>query len=164
MHADVRHALTGQGLHQRLQMGEHAVHAPVGDKAQQMNPPGSRLGGANQLGQHGTYGQGAVLDGQIDAHDVLIDDAPGSEVQVADLGVAHLSVGQTDVTAHALEFPLRAGRQEGVHMRSPGQAHGISRTRSGLAPAVQNQQYARFLHLPSPEVTLFGRTKAGALE
>ena len=39
-------------------------------------------------------GQRAVGHGVADAHEVLRDDASGADVEVADLGVAHLAVGQ----------------------------------------------------------------------
>ena len=35
----------------------------------------------------------AVLAGTVNLHEVLIDDASGTDVQVSHLGVTHLSVG-----------------------------------------------------------------------
>ena len=34
--------------------------------------------------------------GEVDARELLVDDAPGADVEVPDLGVAHLSLGQPD--------------------------------------------------------------------
>ena len=46
----------------------------------------------------------AVGAGTVDFHEVLINDASGTDVQVAHFGVTHLSVGQTDVLAARLEL------------------------------------------------------------
>ncbi|KAF5035383.1 hypothetical protein DSECCO2_586260 [anaerobic digester metagenome] len=164
MHADVRHALLLQGRDEGHQVALHAVHAAVGDQAHEMRAPGTRHRRLGQVHEGGVDGQGAVLDGQIDAHDVLIDDASGPEVEVPDLGVAHLSVGQAHVAPHALQFPAGVFGQEPVHVRGPGQAHGVARSGRGLAPAVEDQEHAGLLHHFSPARTASGSSKSAALE
>src|SRR6185369_4963558 len=61
--------------------------------------PARALGGVDRLADDRVRVESAVLDAEVDADDVLVDDAPGAQVQVADLAVAHLSVGQADVVA-----------------------------------------------------------------
>ena len=51
----------------------------------------------------------AVLAGAVDLHQVLVDDAAGADVEVAHLGVTHLSVGQTDILARGCQLRVCAG-------------------------------------------------------
>ena len=43
--------------------------------------------------------EGAVLDSVVDSRKLLEHDAARTDVEVTDLGVAHLAVGQADVLA-----------------------------------------------------------------
>ena len=47
---------------------------------------------------------GAVLAGAVDLHEVLIDDAAGTDIEMSHLRVAHLTVGQTDVLTAGLQL------------------------------------------------------------
>ena len=49
--------------------------------------------------QHLVLEEAAVGDRVVDPRQVLLDDRAGAEVEVADLGVAHLPVRQADVAA-----------------------------------------------------------------
>ena len=49
-------------------------------------------------------GEGPVFKGQVDAHQVLVDNAAGAKVHVADLGVAHLPLGQSYGATAGLEL------------------------------------------------------------
>src|SRR5437016_1061598 len=46
-------------------------------------------------------------DGFVDSREVLEDDSPGAEIQMADFGVAHLTVGKSDIGAAGAEFAAR---------------------------------------------------------
>ena len=58
-----------------------------------------------------------VLDRLGDPGQVLIDDAAGAHVQMADLGVAHLAVRKTDKQAAGLTFHKGAGLEQLVQIR-----------------------------------------------
>ena len=48
-------------------------------------------------------GDGAVLDGIVDARKLLEDDAAGTDIEVTHLGVAHLAIGKAHVLARSAE-------------------------------------------------------------
>ena len=79
---------------QLVQMRLQRVHAAIGQQPHEMHPPP-----AYRLGQHLVLRQIGVAD----AHDVLIDHASRADVQVPDLGIAHLSVRQSDRGARRVE-------------------------------------------------------------
>ena len=54
----------------------------------------------------------AIDDGFVDAREVLVNDAAGAEVEVADFGIAHLAYRQTDIEAARGEAALRIGGVE----------------------------------------------------
>lgn len=54
-------------------------------------------------------GKLALLDGLVNADDVLPDDTAGANVQVADLGVAHEALRQTDGEGGGLELSEASG-------------------------------------------------------
>ena len=68
------------------------VHAAVADQPDQVHA----LVVAQRGLQHLVVEQRAVLDRLVDPREVLLDDRAGAEVEVADLGVAHLALGQPD--------------------------------------------------------------------
>src|SRR3546814_14377535 len=49
----------------------------------------------------------AVLDRGIDAGEILIHDAAGADVHVPDLGIAQLTIGQTDEAACGMDQRVR---------------------------------------------------------
>lgn len=69
----------------------------------------------------------ALLDGLVDADDVLPDDATGANVQVADLGVAHQALGQSDRQRRGLELgEARLALGELVHDGGLGGRNGVA--------------------------------------
>ena len=84
--------------------------------------------------------EAAVGDRVVDPGQVLLDDRPGAEVEVADLGVAHLAVGQADVAALGGELSVREPAPEAVEDRRLGQRDRVPRPRLGEPPAVEDDQ------------------------
>ena len=76
--------------------------------------------------QHRVARQRAVGDGLVDARQVLADDRAGAEVEVADLGVAHLPLGQPDRAAAGRQLRVRVARPEVVEDRRVGQLDGVA--------------------------------------
>ena len=70
--------------------------------------------------------EAAVGDRVVDPGQVLLDDRAGAEVEVADLGVAHLSLRQADVTALGGELGVRELLPEPVEDRGLGKRDRVA--------------------------------------
>jgi hypothetical protein len=138
-----RHALAPGQLEAGLEVVEAGVDAAVGDQAHQVERAAVRLGAAAGLHQRVVLEEGAVLDGAVDADQVLVDDPAAAEVGVAHLGVAHLPLGQ----AHRQAAGLQPGPGELAHQRvHAGRAGGGDGVGVGLgaqAPAIEDHQQER---------------------
>ncbi|MNS83772.1 hypothetical protein D3C72_1175740 [compost metagenome] len=86
-------ALTGHA-HEREHVLDRAVHAAVRDQPEEVEIFAGGLGVDHDLGEDFILEEAAVTDGHVDARELLVHDAPGAHVHVADLGVAHLPLGQ----------------------------------------------------------------------
>ena len=87
--------------------------------------------------------EGAVLDGVVNARELLEDDAAGADVEVADLGVAHLTVGQADVLAGSTEGGVRIVRIQAVDKGRVGRAHGVVGALGRQTEAVHDDEQCR---------------------
>ena len=83
----------------------------------------------------------AVPDRLVDAGDALVDHPPGAQAHVADLGVAHLSLGQADVQAGAGDQRVGRLAPEPVPHRGAGGGDGVVPALLAVSPAVQDDQY-----------------------
>lgn len=87
-------------------------------------------------------GQLPLLDGLVDADNVLPDDTSGSDVQMADLGVAHQALGQADGEGGGLELGEAIGVVgQAVHDRRLGIGDGVAILGAlvrGNAPAIND--------------------------
>jgi hypothetical protein len=138
---DVGDALLGGQLDRRLDVLPAGVDAAVGDEAEQVQAAAGTIAGALAGGQQRlVFEEAAVGDGVVDPSQVLLDDRPGAEVEVADLGVAHLPVGEADVAALGGELGMRVAGPEGVEDRRLGQRDRVARPRLGQPPAVEDDQ------------------------
>ena len=70
--------------------------------------------------------KGAVLDRLVDPEDVLLDDPARSQVQVADLAVPHLPVGQADRLSRCVETSAGEPLPEAVEDGGPGERDRVS--------------------------------------
>ena len=113
MDDQVGHALLRGELDQRLDVRPAGVDAAVGDEADQVQAPARARRAASQAAtQRLVLEEGAVGDRVVDPRQVLLDDRAGAEVEVADLGVAHLPVGQPDVAARGRERACAGSRSQ----------------------------------------------------
>lgn len=68
-----------------------------------------------------------LLDGLIDTDNILPDNTTSTNVQMANLGVAHETLGKTDGDGGSLELGVTVGvLVEGVHDGSVGIGDGIT--------------------------------------
>src|ERR1700722_15436290 len=79
-----------------------------GDEAHQVTGPAALFQCRDEADESRPRGDRAVLDGIADPHQFLLDDAAGADGQMADLGVAHLPVRQSDRAAGGVEERVRA--------------------------------------------------------
>ena len=85
--------------------------------------------------------------GDVDLHQVLVHHAAGAEVHVADLGVAHLAVGQADELAAGLQVAHRILGPEGVDMRRALGKDRVGIVVAAFTPAVENHQKNFSVHI-----------------
>jgi len=105
--------------------------------------PGSEVHGLEQ----GRVGEeAAVGDGGVDAGHVHADDAAGAEVEVADLGIAHLAVGEADEVLAGAEEGVGEVAQEPVVDRFAGLGYGVAVGLGAVAPAVEDGEDDGFGH------------------
>src|SRR3984885_7270309 len=90
-------------LQQSVEMRLLRVHAAVGDETEQMQPTIAGASVLHGIEQDGVREELAVLDHQIDAGDVHVNDAACTDVQMADLAVAHLAFGKANVRSAGVD-------------------------------------------------------------
>ena len=84
--------------------------------------------------------QRPARDRLVDPGQILLDDRSGTEVQMPDLAVAHLAVGQADGAATGAELCVRVAREQAVHRRRVGQRDGVTGPRWCDPPAIEDDQ------------------------
>ena len=82
----------------------------------------------------------AVADALVDPRQVLIDDAAGAHVHVADLGVAHLPRWEADGFARRDELRVRIAAQQLVVDGLTRQRDGVVRALGANPPAVEDDE------------------------
>src|ERR1700748_2972779 len=95
--------------------------------------------GADEFDEGRQRGDRAVGYSVADPHQFLFDHPPGANGQMANLGIAHLPVRQTDVTAGGLQESMRRAGPEGGEIRHTGEADSVVGRR--IAPAEPIKDY-----------------------
>ncbi len=145
MDVDVAKALALGHVDEREQVGNVAVNAAVGEQAHQVQLAAVFLGLAAGVHKFGHLEEVAVLDGLGDAGQLLIDDAARADVEVAHLGVAHLSLGQAHIHAGGADDGVGIFGLERVDDGRAGLTDGVALAFRALAKAVQYDQCSHFL-------------------
>ena len=145
---DSRHTCLREHLRQRRRVILMRMHAARRDQAHQV----AGAAGLPQALDQADQGRGlldlAVGDGLADARQVLHHDTAGADVEMSDLGVAHLPLRQADIPARREEEGVGAGVPQTVEGGGARLAHGVVGRVLPPAPAVQDHQHHRttFLH------------------
>src|SRR5690348_14570992 len=79
-----------------MQMGLVGMHTTVRDQAKKMQPAAARAGVFHGREQRWIGEELSVLNQELDAGAVHMDDPAGTDVEMADFAVSHLAVGQPD--------------------------------------------------------------------
>ena len=135
-----RHAGARDQVGQRDEMVLVGMHATRRGEAHQVAGTAVLLQGGDQLGQDRVLGQRAVVDGLVDARQVGHGDPAGAEIHVADLGIAHLALGQADEGLRGVDQALRAGRDQPVVVGRARIEDGVVARVGTMAPAIENAQ------------------------
>lgn len=105
----------------------------VGDKTAQVQSSIAVLGTLENTRDDLVLGKLALLDGLVDADDILPDDTASTNVQVADLRVAHEALGEADGERGSFELGVAGvGGCELVHDRGLCVGDGIAILGRGL--------------------------------
>src|SRR5215470_2094643 len=120
------------------------VNASIGNESEQMQPSTARarmLHGGNQcwIGE-----KVPVLDHQINACDVHVHDSSGPDIQVADLAVAHLALGQTDKRTARMNQRIGILAEYPVIRRLARQRDRICLRFGAVTPSVKDDENKRF--------------------
>ena len=124
------------------------MHAAVADQAQEVQP--FALGLREGFLQRCIASQFAIADRLVDAGEVLVNDASGTQVEVAHLAVAHLPGWQAHVLAAGAHGTHRIGGVEVVVEGCAGEKSRVAvlhrlRAASGVnTPAVADNENNRF--------------------
>ncbi len=102
-----------------------------------------RLQLRDQVRERRRAGEAAVLGGVADARQFLHHHAAGADVQVADLGVAHLAVRQPDIAAGGVQEGVRAALPQPVEVRLARLTDGVVGGFLAPAEAVEDHQHHR---------------------
>jgi len=134
-----RHAMAGDDLDQGGDVILVRMHAAGRKKSHDMHRALRRFRLVDQRQQHGTARQAAILDGHINARQVLGDDAARADIHVAHFGIAHLPLGQTDRIAGGGQQGMGTFAQQAGVVGRLGLGDGIVGIVAGApAPTVQN--------------------------
>src|SRR6266566_6763056 len=82
-----------------------AVNTTIGNQPEQVKPMATRVG--KSFPQRGVARQFAFRYGLVNSRQILINDPAGSQVKMANFGVAHLALRQTDLGAAGAQFSAR---------------------------------------------------------
>lgn len=92
------------------------------------------MGGLDNFLEDRITVESAILNGEIDAGELLIDDATCAEIEMSHLGVSHLALRQADLESARLESGLGVSGVELIMHWGRGQKGGIS-LEGGALPA-----------------------------
>ncbi len=122
------------------QVAQMAVHAAVGHEADEVERIAAASDAIHRRDERRVLEKITVADALVDAREVLVDDAAGAHVHVADLGVAHLARRQADGFARGDELGVRIAHEQLVEHGRPRHRDGVVRALGADAPAVEDDQ------------------------
>ncbi len=86
----------------------------------------------------------AILDHQVDARDVHVNDAAGADVEMPDFAVAHLPLGQADERPAGVDQRVGIFAQQAVVGRLARQRDGVGLGFGAVSPAIEDDENERF--------------------
>ena len=130
--------------HDGIEMFGEGVHAAIADEAHDVETA-ALSGMVHEDLEDGVIVDFARRDHAVDTGHIHLDDAAGTDVEVADFGVAHLAIGQTDVLACGVDEGVREVTQERVVGWFFGLGDGVACDGWGKTPTVEDREDQRFV-------------------
>ena len=127
-----------------------AVDAAVGQKPHEMKGLAVFFAVVHGTQQRRVPEEIALLDGLGDSGQLLVDNAPGANVGVPHLGVAHLAVWQTHIHARRPDVHMGPPGKKPVQVGGVGRLDGVAVFLGTVAKTVHNNQCDWFFHKFSP--------------
>ena len=137
----------GSHLDQSLDVVHVGVNAARAHKAHKVKGLALGLDIVHSLDENLVLGDGAVLDGIVDARKLLEHDAAGTDVEVTHLGVAHLAVGKAHVLARSTERGVGVLHVQAIKEGRLGSGDGVLAIGRSQAAAVHDNQECRKMTL-----------------
>ena len=135
-----RHAGAGNQVGEHDQVVLMRMHAARRGEAHQMAGAARTLQPGDEVGELPVRGERSVLDGTVDARQVGHRDATGAEIHVANLGIPHLALRQSDEGLRCVDQRLRAGLDQMVVVRFVRAEDGVVRAVGAVAPTIEDAQ------------------------
>ena len=138
MHEGILDLILGGDVAELEKVLQRRVHAAVRHETHEMHVH-AVLFGVFERGLHlGILHDRVVAAGAVDLHEVLIDDATGADIEVANLRIAHLSVGQTDVLTVGAQFGMGVFRGHGRDVFGMDGRNHVRLVMTAVSPAVED--------------------------
>jgi len=119
------------------------VHAAVPDQAHEMDRAPALLRRVARGDEDRVAEEGPISNGVVDAHEVLHHEAPGTQVEMPDFAIAHLSLGEPDGPSRGVEQCSRVVGHEGVPRGRIGERDGVAFALGAVSPAIEYHQNHR---------------------
>ncbi len=120
------------------------VDATIGDQTEEMQRAILLRSKCNRLNERGIGKEAAVSDGAVDAHDIHADDASGAQVQMSNLGIPHLAVGQANKVIARVDQSAWKFFDKMIVRWLASQRDGVAVRIRAIAPSVENGENNRF--------------------
>src|SRR5262249_6380403 len=127
-------------LDERVKVALVRMHAAVGHESEEMKLPATGARVLHRFEQRRVLEELAALNHQRDARSTQMHDAPGANVQMADLAVAHLPFGETDERAAGLNERVGIFTQQAVVSRLSRERDGVGIGFGSVTPAVEDDE------------------------
>ena len=140
-------AMLGSHLDQSLNVVHMRMNTARAHKAHEVESLAVSLDIVHSLDKNLVLGDGAILDGIVDARKLLEHDAAGTDVEVTHLGVAHLAVGKAHVLARSTERGVGVLLVQAIKEGRLGSGDGILAIGRSKAAAIHDNQECRKMTL-----------------
>ncbi len=140
MHRDAGHLVPYAELEAGEQVLVDGVHPAGPEQADQVQGAAGVLEDCAEVGERLEAEEVTALDALGDPHQILGHHPAGAQVEVADLGVPHLPLGEPHGEAAGLEQRARLALPQAVPHRGPGEFDRVALAGLAIPPAVQHDE------------------------
>ena len=137
----------GSHLDQSLDVVHVRMNTAGAHKAHEVESLAVSLDVVHSLDEGLVLGDGAVLDGVVDARKLLEHDAAGTDVEVTHLGVTHLAIGKTHVLARSAERGVGVLLVQAIKEGRLGSGDGVLAIGRSKAATIHDDQKCRKMTL-----------------